>query len=234
LTLKENLYKLIQMMLVHSPINYSERTDSALRLTLLRRWIKKYRPEPFFESRNELYKYIGQKVGANTPVIFMEFGVYRGASLLEWIKLNTSEKSEFIGFDSFEGLPEDWVGVGGRLNRNTFSTDGKLPIIKDNRVRLIKGWFQDTLPLFQNQNFSDKQIIIHFDADLYSSTMYVLCKLDSYIKPGTIIIFDEFSSMLHEFRALEDYTRAFRREYVAAGAAGEIAYYGQIAIRITG
>jgi hypothetical protein len=45
---------------------------------------------------------------------------------------------------------------------------------------------------------------------------------------GSIVIFDEFSSVLHEFRAVEDYIDAFRREYEVLGAAGE--YYEKVAI----
>jgi len=218
-------------MLVNSPIKYSVRTDAVIRLTLLRSWIENYKPHPYFESRLELYEYITRIIGYNLPISYLEFGVYKGESLLHWMKLNANEQSEFVGFDSFEGLPEDWVHIG-LSKRGTFSTEGKLPVIEDTRVNLIKGWFQDTLPSFQNRFSSENQIIIHLDADLYSSTMYVLCKMDSIIRPGTIIIFDEFSVMLHEFRALDDYTNAFGRQYEVLGAAGYM-YYNQVAIRFT-
>ena len=96
----------------------------------------------------------------------------------------------------------------------------------------MKGWFQHTLPTFLKQFFTDKQLIIHLDADLYPSTLFVLCNLDPFINPGTVVIFDDFSSMLHDFRALEDYHRSFLREYEVLGAAGRL-YYENVAIRIT-
>jgi hypothetical protein len=219
-------------MIVNSPIKYSEQMDSVLRLTLLRHWLDKHERHPYFISRSELWEYISQIIGNNTPISYLEFGVYKGTSLLSWTKLNTNEKSEFIGFDSFEGLPEDWLKLGFySAKRGTFYAEGKPPIIDDTRVEFIKGWFQDTLPLFLNRFSSNKQIVIHCDADIYSSTMYVLCKMDSNIRRGTVIIFDDFCSMLHEFRALEDYSSSFLREYEVLGAAGEL-YYERVAVRL--
>ena len=49
----------------------------------------------------------------------------------------------------------------------------------------------------------------------------------------TIIIFDEFSSMLNEFRALEDYTSSYLRDYeVMAATISSEGYYSQVAIRM--
>jgi hypothetical protein len=218
-------------MVASSPIQYSERRDFLLRLPLLKRWAAVHQPYPYFENREELYEYIVSVVGEEMPICYLEFGVYEGASLLNWIELNIAEKSEFIGFDSFEGLPEHWIKPIGSMKRNAFSTEGKMPVINDNRVSFVKGWFQNTLPIFLDRFSPDKQIIIHCDADIYSSTMYVLCKMDSSIKQGTIIIFDEFSNMLHEFRAFDDYTSSFGRQYEVLGAAGH--FYQQVAIRFT-
>jgi hypothetical protein len=226
---RRKLLKTIKKILVYSPIKYSERVDSTLRLTLLRYWVKKYQPHPSFENREDLYEYIARIVGQNTPISYLEFGVFEGASLLNWIKLNSNEESDFTGFDSFEGLPENWRTLSNLLKCGTFSTGGKTPEIRDARVNFIKGWFQDTLPSFLDNFSSNKQIIIHLDADLYSSTMYVLCKMDNNIRPGTIIIFDDFSFMLHGYRALDDYTGAFRRWYKVLGMAG---YYNQVAIKV--
>ena len=75
--------------------------------------------------------------------------------------------------------------------------------------------------------------MIHNDSDLYPSTLYVLSRCNDLIQPGTIIIFDEFSSVLHELRALEDYCSAYRRDYTVIGATKSPAdYYAQVAIRM--
>ena len=51
------------------------------------------------------------------------------------------------------------------------------------------------------------------DADLYSSTLFVLTKLDRLFDEKTIITFDEFGYLDKEFLAFYDYTRSFYRDY---------------------
>jgi hypothetical protein len=91
--------------------------------------------------------------------------------------------------------------------------------------------FQETLTSFLIKNRIKNRLVINMDADLYTSTLYVLTKLDEIIVPGTIIFFDEFSSVLSEFRALDDYTSAYLREYRLLGATkASNDYYTHIAI----
>ena len=56
-------------------------------------------------------------------------------------QLNTREQSRFFGFDSFEGLPEDW----GDVPRGMFAVEGRAPHIDDARVQFVQGLFQETL-----------------------------------------------------------------------------------------
>jgi macrocin-O-methyltransferase TylF-like protien len=223
---------LLKKLCVHSPLRYSERLDALLRLTLLKPWIAQHQPHPYLASREHLYAHVADNVIGPRPIAFLEFGVYQGASLRTWTQLDPAAQSEFIGFDSFEGLPEAWVNVRATLGQGSFSTGGTLPVLEDTRVRLVKGWFRDTLPGFLEQFSTDKLLVVHCDADVYSSTLFALCQLDKLLQPGAIVFFDDFSSMLHDFRALEDYTRAFGREYTVLGAAGR-SYYKHVAIRFT-
>ena len=71
--------------------------------------------------------------------------------------------------------------------------------------------------------------MIHNDSDLYSATLYVLTRANDIILPGTIIIFDEFYSVMHEFRALEDYCSSYMRSYDVLAATRD---HIQVAIRI--
>lgn len=206
--------------------------DALLRLTLLKSWIERHQPHPYFATREDLYAHVAEPVIGHTPIVFLEFGVYEGASLLAWTRLNRVNESEFIGFDSFEGLPEAWATVGRTFAPGSFSTGGQPPAFTDHRVRFVKGWFQETLPSFLTQFTTNKQIVVHCDADLYASTLFVLCQIDALLKPGAIVIFDDFSSMLHDFRAWEDYTRSFGRQYEVLGAAGRI-YYEHVTMRLT-
>lgn len=118
----------------------------------------------------------------------MEFGVASGSTIRAIASVN--QHRQVWGFDSFEGLPEDWVRSSTQAARaGTFSTGGQLPPVPDN-VHLVKGWFSDTLPKWLDEN-PGNVAFLHVDVDLYSSTKYVLDELDSRIVPGTIIVWDD-------------------------------------------
>ena len=61
----------------------------------------------------------------------------------------------------------------------------KLPRFDDPRVRLVKGWFNDTLPPFLREFRPHPTLILHLDADLYSSTIFVLRQMKPHLRPGT-------------------------------------------------
>ncbi len=71
---------------------------------------------------------------------------------------------------------------------------GNLPTVNNN-VELIKGWFDVTLPDFIKTH-NKKVSFIHMDADLYSSTKYVLNHLKDYIDEDCVIVFDELVNFL--------------------------------------
>lgn len=183
-------------------------------------------------SRNELYKFVNSEI-KNAAITYCEFGVFKGASIRYWSKLNMNVNSEFIGFDTFSGLPESWDNFTGGLQKGTFDTLGELPDIKDERVSFRKGLFQKTLPGFLASYDSENLLVINIDADLYSSTLYVLTMSHKILKKGSIIIFDEFSSVLHEFRAFEDYCSAYNVAFeVIAHTESAKSYYAHLAVRI--
>lgn len=71
--------------------------------------------------------------------------------------------------------------------------NGKLPIVNNN-VILVKGWFNDTLPRFIQENIIIPKLkisFIHIDCDIYSSTKYVLSSLCDHLEKDCIIVFDE-------------------------------------------
>ncbi len=188
---------------------------------------------PIFIDRASMYHYINDDVLENKPIIYCEFGVYKGGTIEMWANLNSHKNSSFYGFDTFTGLPETWVNFTGSMKKNSFDVGGEIPKSDDDRISFIKGLFQDTLPEFLEHYDNKQQLIIHNDSDLYSSTLYVLTLANQIILPGTVIIFDEYSSMLHEFRALEDYSISYMRDYeVIAATISSEGYYSQVAIRM--
>ncbi|HEY4876426.1 MAG TPA: class I SAM-dependent methyltransferase [Puia sp.] len=142
------------------------------------------------------------------PITYLEFGVAGGTSFRWWINNTKNANSKFYGFDTFEGLPEKW---------GLFYKQGDMKYemmeLNDNRHQFIKGIFQDTFLNFIDENLqelkSDKRKIIHLDADLFSSTLFILSQLYPYLKKGDILIFDEFSVANHEFFAAEIFQKCF-------------------------
>ena len=114
----------------------------------------------------------------------LEFGVFNGMT----INMISKYCDKVYGFDSFEGLPDDWNGV---CKKEHFQVKG-LPKV-DKNTDLIKGWFNDTLDVFLNKNPSIIIDMIHIDCDLYSSTRDVFNILLKHnkMKKGLIIVFDE-------------------------------------------
>ena len=164
-----------------------------------------------FANREEMFSAVNRRLG-NKGITYLEFGVWKGDSLRAWTGINADETSRFYGFDSFEGLPEDWVkGFGHATARGQFGLAGAMPSIQDSRVTLVNGWFQETLRNFLHSTELIHPIVVHNDSDLHSSTLYTLSTLDSFLQPGDIIIFDEYSSPSHEYLAWEEYKRAFMR-----------------------
>ncbi len=193
-------------------------------------WCKQHSGSyPMFDSRLEMYDYIVNEIVCGKPIQYLEFGVYKGDSIRYLSSISTHPDSRFVGFDTFTGLPEDWIELSRTVKSATFDTGGELPRSDDTRVSFVKGLFQDTLTEFLGDYKSTRQLVLHNDADLYSSTLYVLTHANDIITPGTIVIFDEFYSVMHEFRALEDYCASYMRSYEVIAATGS---HGQIAIRM--
>ncbi len=53
------------------------------------------------------------------------------------------------------------------------------------------------------------------DADLYSSTKFVLDELGTHIRAGTLIYFDELSRVDHEPAAFDDFCRSSGKQFEA-------------------
>ncbi len=170
-----------------------------------------------FSKKQDLYDYLNREFIANAPLSYLEFGVFKGASIAYWTSINTNQNAEFIGFDTFTGLPENWWNLSGTVRKNHFDTNGQTPDIKDDRCRFVKGLFQDTVDDFLTTFKPRQKLLIHNDSDLYSSTMFTLTKFHKLLTKGSIIIFDEFDSPLHEMRALNDFSSSHLFKYRIIG-----------------
>lgn len=160
-----------------------------------------FQTDTLMKNRTEVFDVVAEQV-SEEKVLYLEFGVFQGKSMKYWSKKLKNPESMLHGFDSFEGLPEDF-DMDGPYSKGTFDTQGKVPVIDDKRVKFHKGWFEDILPTFSLPEHDI--LIINLDADLYTSTAYVLTYLMPSIKAGTYIYFDDLSRLEHEPKAFSEF-----------------------------
>jgi hypothetical protein len=204
----------------------------------LSKWISKqdrkgvyndfYSSKRDYSKRYALYQNVLDTQGlATLPIDYLEFGVSQGYSFRWWVDANKNSDSKFFGFDTFEGLPEAWGALFKKGDMNA-----AIPNIDDKRVEFIKGLFQETFyPFTRSHDLSSDRIrVIHLDADLFSSTLYILTSIAPFLKKGDILLFDEFNVPNHEFMAFQYFTQSF---YVKTKLLGAVNNYLQVAFQIT-
>lgn len=201
----------------------------------LSRWISKQDEIEFNDSftfkrdynkRLKLFEFLVKKYGLETKELdYYEFGVAGGDSFKWWVDNLKNDNNRFFGFDTFDGLPEDW----GFFKKGDMANS--MPSLNDNRVRFIKGLFQDTLFDFIDNNFIDKSKpkIIHLDADIFSATLFVLASLAKSLNKGDIILFDEFNVPNHEYSAFKIFKESFYIDFQLIGAVNN---YYQVAFKV--
>lgn len=164
----------------------------------------------FDETKNSMYKYATSKISFDG--IVGEFGVFQGSSINR-VARELPNKTIY-GFDSFKGLPEDWTGWEAPMG--TFNLEGILPEVESN-VELIKGYFNESLPLWVEKNKEPFSLLI-IDSDLYSSACTILNTLGTnQIVPGTLILFDEYFGHIgwrnNEFKAWQEFVKKHKIKY---------------------
>lgn len=156
--------------------------------------------------------------------LVLEFGVASGATLSV---IAQERPDDVFGFDSFEGLPEQWR-LG--FDAGTFAADA-LPQVP--QATLVVGLFDQTLPSFLVEH-PEPLAFVHVDCDLYSSARTILELLAPRFKVGTVLLFDEYYNypgwQQHEYRAWQEFVTAsgIRYEHVGLTMDDE-----QVSVRLT-
>lgn len=154
-----------------------------------------------FNNRSQHLLYCAKKAPASG--LFIECGVFKG-STINCLAENFPDRI-IHGFDSFDGLPDDWSGTWGK--KGTFSLQGQPPVVKDNVV-LHKGLFIPVLKDFLSDN-KDSIAFLHVDCDIYSSCVDILNCVENKLQIGTVIVFDEMFNYSnwqnHEFKSFKEF-----------------------------
>ena len=136
---------------------------------------------------------------------YLEFGVYAGSSLgcmHDVVQERRLENVRLFGFDSFEGLP-DTTGDNTAPLTEWQAGDFAMPIeatrrnltdkgVDWDRVRLVKGFYDDTLAKGPSEYGIRKAGVIMLDCDLYSSTRTALEFCEPLIQDAAVLFFDDW------------------------------------------
>ena len=151
-------------------------------------------PDPLATLRH------GLSLAAGQDGMALEFGVHTGGTLK--VIAAAREGKNVFGFDSFEGLPEDWR-AGFPAGHFALDEPPEVP-----GAELVVGRFEDTLAGFLDEH-PEPVAFVHVDADLYSSARTVLGLVGPRLAVGTVIVFDEYFGYPgwrdHEYRAWQEY-----------------------------
>lgn len=175
------------------------------------------------------YKITRQLNRDNVDGDFLELGVARGgcAALIGKAIFDTDEperpQRNLWLFDSFEGLPDptdddyDVVkgeGTGEHVHVLTKgSCLGTLEEVRklmlnimgfpEDRVIFVKGWFQDTIPLYRDH--IQKIALLRIDGDWYESTKCCLEGLYDKVVAGGAVIIDDYASCYGCQKAVDEF-----------------------------
>ena len=173
-----------------------------------------------FISSKERLSTLEKVLKDNTFKNALEFGVFKGRTINQYI----SKYCENVwGFDSFNGLPEKWDGVN---NKGTFNVSSA-PKVNSN-VTLVEGLFNESIPVFFQENKDIEVDFVHIDCDLYSSTKTVFENLYAFEKlnSGLVIVFDEIINYNRfyegELKALYEASLDFNFQFEWIGTNGDV------------
>jgi O-methyltransferase len=167
---------------------------------------------------NNIQECAAEVIRNKVPGDFVEAGVWRGGAVIfmrALLKVYGEEERLVWAFDSYAGLPKPDVerypaDRGDQLWSH--SLDVSLEEVKrnfqkydmlDDRVRFVKGWFRDTIPVAP----IEKIAVLRLDGDMYESTMQVLEGLYTKVSTGGYVIIDDYNTIpqcdtaVHDFRA---------------------------------
>lgn len=186
--------------------------------------LEKMNTAAVFTSAQELLTWAA-KACFDKEGLVLEFGVWKGASLRLLAK---AFDQTVYGFDSFQGLPDDWRSG---MSAGTFAL-ARPPAVLTN-AELVVGWFHETLKGFLLAHPGPIKFL-HIDCDLYSSTRDVLDLCADRLTPGSIIVFDEYFNypgwQEGEFRAFQEAATAHTYAYRYLGYVGK---GEQVAVELT-
>jgi len=170
----------------------AERTDLGF-------WYQRFGRVEVVPSRFDLLEIASEIL--NYDFVYLEFGVAWGDSLKFMQGLDRNKTIEMHGFDTFEGLHEPHHS---EISEGSFNLFGNIPNLKG--VNFHKGFFNETF--LGTESFLNKRLLVMCDADLFSSTSYVLQTIKPSLKIDDLIYFDDLHIPNQERQAVDQAIRS--------------------------
>ncbi len=181
-----------------------------VKMKFLDRLILKFSPSTISMTNERMlyFRYLESMFDriAAVPGDIMECGVGYGRTFLMLACLVYQDKANdqraLLGFDSFKGFPNPTIEDKSTRNpkkgehRDT-SVERIWKLLRGsglpkeflaNRVRLVPGFFHESLRVFSERPIA----LLHIDADLYQSYREVLTRLFPKVSSGGVVLFDEY------------------------------------------
>ena len=129
---------------------------------------------------------------------YIEFGIFKGKSLYHSVKtakkINAEKNITFWGLDSFEGFPVENHEFYKAKNFKASKSKVKKSFNKYKNVKIIDGYFEDTLSSDELQNIENISFAF-IDCDIYESAQVAFNFIKSKMTKGGFIMIDDFTSI---------------------------------------
>lgn len=170
-----------------------------------RKWVKDVYVEFGQQQRKSIFLSIARFQHINRPIpgYYFEFGCNEANTMrMAWDSFHHLFDLTYVGFDSFEGLPEIT-----EIDRQDIWAKGKLAFteqkfidravshgIPSEKLKTVAGFYDASLSKELAQKlFPTKAAVIYIDCDLYASTVSVLRWIPPFLQLGTVIVFDDWN-----------------------------------------
>lgn len=176
-------------------------------------------------SPTRIHKIIAQyqifKKSIHTPGCIMEFGVFKGNSLIRLLTyremLCTNHNPHVYAFDTYYTYPETQHQPDQKYRTafikeagNKSHTENQISQTLTQKglghnVTLIKGNILQTLPVFTQQNPQLKISFLHIDTDTYEPAKLIMQKLWPKLSKGAILMTDNYGTFPGETKAIDEH-----------------------------
>ena len=166
-----------------------------------------------------IYQYEIYKLIKDLPGDVLEFGVFKGNSLIRFLTFRSIIENNFsrkvYGFDTFKEFPTQKRKNDKKLKKE-FTADAGKPIRKNilksildkkkfENFELVEGDVLKSLNKFLKNNPNLKISLLHLDMDVFNATNFVINKLKDRIVKNGIILIDDYGTVEGATKVIDNF-----------------------------